>query len=57
MKQSPGNKLSPDGLLDVVAKHAKTGNKVHVQLQVDGVMTEREMKRAKAATAALTVGS
>ncbi|MCA9137749.1 MAG: Hsp70 family protein [Planctomycetales bacterium] len=47
-------KLSPDGLLDVVAQHSETGNKVDVQLRIEGAMTDEEFAEAKSTAAALT---
>ena len=49
--------LSPDGLLDVVAKHAETGNRVDVQLRVEGAMSDDEIKEAKSTAAAMTVSN
>ncbi len=48
-------KLSPDGLLDVVAKHSQTGNKVDVQLRVQGVMSKEEFRRAKSAITGVAI--
>ena len=48
-------KLSPDGILNVVAEHLDTGRSIPIERQVEGVMSDAEVSDAKSKMTGLAV--
>jgi molecular chaperone DnaK (HSP70) len=48
-------RLSPDGLLDILARHTDTGKEVEVHLKVEGAMSAEEVAKSKSHVAGLAV--